>query len=296
MLQRIAYTILGIVIALLFIPRLVKDESVQNQVSFLGVSTGSHSTSPELASNTHPPDLSARAAFAYDFSSGAILFTYNFDEKFPIASLTKLMTALVTIKNFNVEEVVTVKRSDANVVGNSMGLVTNEKIAIKSLLYGILVSSSNDAALALASHAGGYEKFTLMMNQEAERLNLYSTKFSNPVGWDYGDNYSTVHDLSVIVNEFLKYEALSQIVKIKDIELASVDKKYTHKLTTTNKLLTENSSVTGIKTGFTSQAKGNLILRVEGNGRTVISIILGSDDREGDSTKLLDWINKVYKW
>ncbi|MBI4049588.1 MAG: D-alanyl-D-alanine carboxypeptidase [Candidatus Doudnabacteria bacterium] len=296
MLQRISYTILGLSIALLFLPRPIKDFSQTNQLSVLGVSTVSSSTSPELASDISPPNLQSRAAFAYDLASGTILFTQNLDERLPIASLTKLITALVAVKNFQLGDVVTVKRADTNVVGNSMGLVPNERITVRDLLYGLLISSSNDAALALASYGGGLDKFTAMMNEEAVKLNLHSTNFSNPVGWDYGDNYSTAHDLSIVVNEFLKYQLLSEIVKIKQTELVSADEEYSHKLTTTNKLLAENNAVTGVKTGFTSQAKGNLILRVENNDQAVITIILGSDDREADSQKLLEWINKVYRW
>ncbi|MBI2355644.1 MAG: D-alanyl-D-alanine carboxypeptidase [Candidatus Doudnabacteria bacterium] len=296
MLQKIVYTIFGVAIALLFFPRAARDSNQQNQLTVLGLSTGSYPASPELASSVTPPNLSSKAAMAYDLDSGTILFTQNFDEQLPIASLTKLMTAMVAAKNSQLDEAVMVKHSDVKVVGSSMGLVPGERISVRDLLYGVLISSSNDASLALANHKSPTEEFIAAMNEEAKRLNLQSTKFSNPVGWDYADNYSTAHDLSLLVNEFLKYEELSRIVRIKEAELRSLDGKYSHKLTTTNKLLIDNDAVTGIKTGFTSQAKGNLVLRIENHGRSIITIILGSDDREGDSKKLLDWITQVYRW
>lgn len=296
MLQKILYIILGISIAVLIMPRSAQDLRHESGLNVLGVKTTSSFASPEFVGNVNPPQLTARAGFAYDLASGTILFTRNLDEKLPVASLTKLVTALVVVKNLKLDDVAVIGRGSINLVGSSMGLVTGEKITVQNLLYGLLITSSNDAALALANHASTPQEFTAMMNKESQTLNLHSTSFSNPVGWDNADNYSTAHDLSVIINEFLKFPILSQIVSLKEAEVSSVDKRYTHKLTTTNKLLLENKSVTGIKTGFTSQAKGNLILRVENNDQTVITTILGSDDREGDSQKLLDWIDSVYRW
>jgi len=225
------------------------------------------------------------------------LYSRNLDEKLPIASLTKLITALVAIKFSNLDSVVLVKKSDLQVVGASSGLVEGEKITVKDLLQAMLISSSNDATLALANYIGGSEeKFVAMMNQEVKNLGLIDTHFSNPVGWDIDENFSNALDLAKIVEEFVKNPILSEIVKTKEIEIYSQDKKYVHKLTTTNRLLLEDINVVGIKTGFTTKALGNLIIRDQKNQQDIITIVLGSENREEDTTKLLEWLFKVYKW
>jgi D-alanyl-D-alanine carboxypeptidase len=178
-----------------------------------------------------------------------------------------------------------------------MGLVPGEKIKVADLLSGMLIPSSNDAALTLADYvAGTPEKFVELMNHKTKQLNLASTNFNNPVGWDSEENYSTALDLSKVVVEFLKRPGLSNIVKTKEVDVSSVDGKFVHQLRSTNKLLMEDPSVTGIKTGFTSQAKGSLILRARRGNGEIVTIVLGSDNREEDSRKLLEWIFQAYRW
>lgn len=281
-------------------PRGVKEYRGSLQSTVLGTMTRGLSdlnSAPELASNLEVPNLTAKAAFAFDLSSGSILYASNFDERLPIASLTKLMTALVVVKLSSADALVEVNRNDMVVVGSSMGLVPGEKITVLNLLRGLLISSSNDAGRVLGSFIGGdQENFMRLMNEEAGRMGLNSTHFGNAVGWDSDDNYSTAQDLSILVKEFIKHNLLSETVKIQELEVASVDNKFRHQLTTTNKLLLEDASVSGIKTGFTQQAKGNLIIRSGSAGQEVITIVLGSDNREEDTRKLLDWIFRVYRW
>lgn len=304
MLKKIAVFLAGAVVVLAFYPKPTKENhNNKPQVQGMSIERGTVLNlfkvrpSPELAAAKTPPQLQAKAAFAFDPNSGTILFTSNFDERLPIASLTKLMTALIVVKSTDLEKVVTVKKFKTPIIGNSMGLLSGEKIKVKDLLSGVLISSSNDAALVIADFASsGTERFTAAMNEEAARLNMSSTHFTNPAGFDAKDNYSTAYDLSLLVSEFVKYDALNELVKIKETIVSSTDGKIKHKLSTTNKLLLENSSVIGIKTGFTSQAQGSLIIRAKDSDREVITIVLGSPDREGDSQKILDWIFDVYKW
>lgn len=300
MLQKIVYVILGISIALVFMPKGVSEYRGSRQPEVLGTTTLGVlriNSAPELASNMPVPGLSAKSAFAFDLSSGTILYTWNFDEELPVASLTKLMTGLVTVRSISTDPIVEIKKTDINVVGSNMGLIPGEKITVLNLLRGLLISSSNDAAQVLADFVGGnQEKFVELMNNEAARMGLNSTHFDNAVGWDSDNNYSTAHDLSILAQEFMKHDLLSDIVRNRELEVASIDNKFKHKLTTTNKLLLENPMVTGIKTGFTSQAKGNLVIRAGSRGQEVVTIVLGSDNREEDSRKLLDWIFQVYRW
>ncbi len=299
MLNKIIYTILGISIALVFFPHPSKDSSRNRIVS--GTSTqrveDALTPTPEMAVNLSAPILTAKAALAYDYNSGAILYSRNLDEKLPIASLTKLMTALAVMENQNLNAVVEIEKQDVGVVGSSIGLAAGEKITVDSLLHAMLIASSNDAAVALANFvAGSDDKFAELMNKQAEVYGLVSTHFSNAVGWDIGDNYSNTLDLIKIVKEFLKNSELRQIVQTKQMTISSIDGKYIHELTTTNKFLLDNPEVVGIKTGFTSQAKGNLIILINHYGRQIITIVLDSDDREADTQKLLDWLFTVYKW
>ncbi|MBI3952873.1 MAG: D-alanyl-D-alanine carboxypeptidase [Candidatus Doudnabacteria bacterium] len=267
-------------------------DATSQQSEVLGIKA-----SPELASTKPAPKLGALSSFAFDPQSGTILYANNFDHELPIASLTKLMTALIVLKSASLDQVVAVKKSTTQPIGNSMGLVAGERITVGDLLKGMLISSSNDAALTLADFVSGdAEKFVERMNIEAGLLNLNQTRFSNPVGYDSKENYSTAHDLSRLVSEVIKNPVISQIVKTRETTVASTDGKISHKLTSTNKLLLTRLNITGIKTGFTSQSQGSLIVRMQDGNKDIVTIILGSPDRETDSEKLLDWVLSVYNW
>ena len=302
MLNKIIYTIFGIGLALVFFPHAAKDSVKKPSVSGISVQAKSQEfkSAPEMALNFPPPPLTVKAALAYDLDSGTILYSNNLDEKLPIASLTKLMTALTVVKNQNLEATITVAHDAQGVVGSTIGLVAGEQVRASDLVRALLISSSNDAAVALADFIGGsQEKFADMMNQQAASLGLVETHFSNPVGWDSydsQDNYSNALDLIKIVQEFLKNDELRQIVKIKALTITSTDGKYSHELHTTNKLLLDDPEVEGIKTGFTSKALGNLIILVNHADRRIVTVVLGSNNREQDSRNLIDWVLSVYRW
>jgi len=298
MLNKIIYTIFGIGVALIFFPHTAKDSNNKPAVSGIAIQKNTAiKSSPEMAISLPSPDLTAKSALALDLDSKTILYSKNLDYKLPIASLTKLMTAIVVSKYADPNSVVTIKKKETNVVGASIGLTEGEQITVGSLLQSLLISSSNDSALALGDFVGGnIQAFALKMNQEAESLGLNNTHFANPVGWDSDENFSDALDLTKIVQEFLKYDSLRNIVKIKETKISSVDGKYTHELLTTNKLLLENPEVEGIKTGFTSKALGNLIIMINHNNNRIVTIVLGSENREDDSQKLIDWLLQVYKW
>lgn len=295
-------SIIAVSAIFLLSPKKTKESLKQAKPAVLGLDTAKPrlnflKSAPELAQASSPPQVSAQTGLAIDAQSGSILWTKNFDQKYPIASLTKLMTALVVIKQAGLDLAISAKKSDTEVIGTNMGLVSGEQITVLNLLYGMLVSSSNDAALALAKGvAGSNEKFIELMNQQAQSMGLLSTNFSNPAGFDDENNYSTADDLSKIALEFIKNPLLNEIVKTKETIVASKDGRIKHKLVSTNKLMFENEKIIGIKTGFTSQALGNLIIRYKDPEKEIISIVLASANREEDTKKLLDWILSVYKW
>lgn len=299
MLNKIIYTILGIGLTLVFFPHPARDAGrtpVVSGVSTQDVSPSSLKSAPEMAANIDPPKLTAKSALAIDLDSGTILYSSNLDEKLPIASLTKMMTAIVVVRNTNLEATVTIGKQ-GQVVGSTVGLVAGETITVHNLLKALLIPSGNDAALALANFvAGSQEQFALLMNQEAQTLGLVDTRFANPVGWDSDENYSNTLDLVKIVQEFLKHPELAEIVKTKEAVISSTDGKYSYDLHTTNKLLLDDPEVIGLKTGFTSRALGNLIILADHQDRKVLTIVLGSDNREQDTQNLLDWLFAVYRW
>jgi len=300
MLNKIIYTILGFGVAFVFFPKLSSENATQPMVS--GASTvRSEQTeivaAPEQVYNLAAPVLTAKSALAIDLNSETLLYSKNLNENLPIASLTKLMTALVVLKHANPDDIVTVDKKDTDVVGVNIGLVPGEQLTIHSLIKAMLIPSSNDAALILANHiSGGSENFAVLMQHESLGMGLASSYYSNPVGWDTSGGFSNALDQIKVVKEVLKNPLLTEIVKTKEAHITSVDGKYIHKLTTTNKLLLENSEVTGLKTGFTTKALGNLIITAERDGRQIATIVLGSENREEDSRKLLDWVYQVYQW
>jgi serine-type D-Ala-D-Ala carboxypeptidase (penicillin-binding protein 5/6) len=252
-------------------------------------------SAPEFTGLNLPPQITASSAMVFDAKSGVILFTHNFDEPVSIASLTKIMTALVANEHLRPKDMVVVEPSDIKIVGNNMGLKAGETISVENLTRGLLILSGNDAAKTLARAAGGSEEeFVKKMNEKAAGLGMAQTSFSNPVGLDSSRNYSTASDLSILVKEFLKHKNLANAVGIKETTVTSKDGKITHKLTSTNKLLWENEKFTGIKTGFTSLAKGSLITKMDDRGREIITIVLGSDNRESDTKTLIEWVFSTY--
>jgi len=301
--NKIFYITIGAAITFVLFPQPAQDNQSGISPIVLGTSTQNvniekkYFSAPEMAISLSPPTLTTRAALAYDLNSDIILYSNNLNTRLPIASLTKLVTALVVVNNSDLENVVTVEKADTQVVGSNMGLVAGEKIKILDLLYGMLVSSSNDAAMALARSVGGStESFNALMNKEAQKLKLLDTHFTNPVGWDLEDNYSTVLDLKIILSEFFKNSTLSEIVNTREKTISSIDSNYSHKLISTNKLLLENSNVSGVKTGFTTKALGNLIIKINKSNAQVVTIVLNSQEREQDTEKLIDWLFTVYRW
>ncbi len=285
--------------AFVFFPHGSHDPLKRPTVS--GVATQSEDRSltsaPELAANLEAPVLSAKAALAFDLNSGTILYSKNLDEKLPIASLTKLMTALVVLNRADLNQSLVIEKADQTGVGSTIGLAVGEEIRIGDLLKALLIPSANDAALTLANHVGGsFSVFATEMNEQAGKLGLTSTHFTNPVGWDSDENYSTPLDLIKITQEVLKHQELADIVSTKQTTISSVDGRFIHQLTTTNQLMLADPEIHGVKTGFTSKALGNLIILDNHENQKVITVVLGSQNRETDTRKLLDWLFTVYKW
>ncbi|HEY5600549.1 MAG TPA: hypothetical protein VIK81_00495 [Patescibacteria group bacterium] len=239
---------------------------------------------------------SARAVFVFDPDSNTTTYSRNENLRLPPASTTKLVTGMVTVKNCPLEKIITV--SQFNKEGTRMGLVKGERISVENLLYGLLVTSGNDAAGVLAQNCAGdlsKGEFIDQMNQIVETLKLPNTHFTNPSGLDELGHFSSAKDLGLIAAEAIKNPIIAKMVNTISITVRSVDGKQVHQLVNVNKLLARED-IYGIKTGKTEAAKENLILLAVWDNRRIISVILGSSDRFGESNSLIDMVYKYTKW
>lgn len=230
------------------------------------------------------PENSAHAAILFHMDSGEVLYEKNADEPMLIASTTKILTALVTLENCELSEQATVSRAHCSVEGSSVYLKPGQRYSVEDLLYGLLLSSGNDAAMVLAEHvSGSVEAFSVLMNTTAQRIGMMNSHFSNPHGLDAEDHYSTARDLAVLTAEAMNNEDFARIVSAKTYELGE-----TH-CVNHNKLLWNYEGCKGVKTGYTMAAGRSLVSCAERNGMRLICVTLSDPDDWNDHTRLYDW-------
>lgn len=245
--------------------------------------------------NLNLPYISARNVFIMDRDSKVVLFAKDADQKVPQASTTKMMTALVVLDHFPLDQIITVTR--AYPIGENVGFAPGEKITVEQLLYAMLVQSGNDAAEILAeNYPGGRSEFVVAMNKKAAEIHLDNTRFANPTGIDEDGHYSTAADLARLGDFALRNAEFTKIVGTKSAVVSTVDYSVSHVLNNINELLGQVAGVTGIKTGYTEGAGQSLVTLVERNGHPVIIVVLGSQDRFGDSRRLIDWVYTNFVW
>jgi D-alanyl-D-alanine carboxypeptidase (penicillin-binding protein 5/6) len=266
---------------------------------------------PVLSGTVDFPVLSAQAVIALDVDSGVSLYEKNPDEPFLPASTTKIITALVAMNHYSLGQVLEVK--NPKVDGQKMGLVAGEKINVESLLYGLLVYSANDAAEVLAQNfcipqssaaiggemgSCGREAFILAMNSKAESLGMVNSHFANPTGLDTtsGSVHTTARDLIVVSKAAMEDTEFAKIVGTREITVTSTDGKFVHRLKNINELLGEVDGVIGVKTGWTENARENLVTYVVRENKKVMIALLGSQDRFGETKELINWIFENYNW
>lgn len=240
--------------------------------------------------------VSAEAVYVSDESSGAVLLQKNSAAAIAPASTTKLMTALVARNRYQLDDIVTV-RQEAFTEGNTMGLQIGEQITVQNLLYGLLISSGNDAAFALANHHPlGYDGFIAEMNVLADQLYLDQTSFQNPSGLDQDQHQTTARDLTILAREVMKDPLLRSIVGTQLDVVSDISGQSKHSLYNTHALLGVEPGVVGIKTGTTFQAGQALVTQVEKNDQPIIITVLRSQDRYADTRQIINWITTHYSW
>ena len=227
--------------------------------------------------------MSARRAILLDGATGRILFEKNIDEQSLIASTTKIMTALVVSEQCNVLDRMRIPKEAVGIEGSSMYLQEGEVLTIQELLYGLMLHSGNDAAVALAIYCGGtVEGFVELMNDKAHNLGLSGTHFANPNGLDAPGHYATARDLATLAAYAMENPVFYQTVSTKSMKIGQ---RY---LTNHNKLLWRVDGADGVKTGYTKAAGRILVSSATRNGRRLICVTLDDPDDWNDHTALLE--------
>ena len=238
-----------------------------------------------------PSGISAQSALVFNSKTGSILFEKNIDEKRPVASLTKLLSVIVALESFNLEDSIDV--SLENIPDNlewTLNVKQGDRIKIDYILKSMLLSSYNDSAYVLANaYPGGYDAFIQEMNKKAKVLRMDNSSFSNPAGWDSEENYSTARDIGKLVSAVLNYEYILDIAEKGSAKISwnSGSELKNTTVYTTNQLYGSNKYVKGLKTGFTGSAGECFVGYFVYNDREeIITVVLGSENRFGDTQKL----------
>lgn len=232
--------------------------------------------------------LNARAYLLMDAVTGRILIEKNSQMRLPMASTTKIMTAVVALEKGDLSSKVTVSRRAASIGGSSFHLRVDETMSLENMLYGLLLSSGNDAAIAIAEHIGGdVETFVEMMNQKAKEIGAENTSFKNPHGLDEPGHFTTARDLALITRYALNIPKFKEIVSTKDIVIN--EGKCPRHIYNTNRLLRISDKIDGVKTGYTGKAGKCLVATAQKNGFRLISVVLGAQDHFSTSLKLINY-------
>lgn len=220
--------------------------------------------------------ISAHSAVVIDARTGDALFTHNADEVLPMASTTKIMTAITALEAGNLDQTYKVKKEYTLVEGSSMYLKEGEELTLRDTLYGLMLMSGNDAALAVAGECGGQEAFIEQMNEKALDLGLGNTHFDNPNGLDSENHHTTARELAKLTAYAMKNETFREIVSTKTYTNAG------RTMTNHNKLLKMYPYCVGVKTGFTKKSGRCLVSAAERNGRLLVAVTLNAPDDWND--------------
>lgn len=237
--------------------------------------------------------LSAESSILIDGNTGRILYENNAHKKMPIASTTKIMTALIALEKGNLNDKVRVSDESIGVEGSSIYLKTGEIITLQDLVYGLMLRSGNDAAVAIASHIGGStEEFVSLMNEKANSIGALNTNFTNPNGLHDENHYSTAYNMVLITKEAFKKDEFANVVGSKSYVSNRYENNYFYNK---NKTLWEYDGGNGVKTGYTTRSGRCLVSSANRNGMNLIAVSLNAGDWFNDNYKLLDYGFDNYK-
>lgn len=258
----------------------------------IDVSTELNSFTDTSAETIKEPDVNSRACVVIDRKTNSVLFGKNENTKKKMASTTKIMTATIIIEKCNLSDTIEISKKAAGTGGSRLGLKTGDKITILDLLYGLMLRSGNDAAVALAEYAGGdINGFAELMNAKALELGLTNTHFETPHGLDSNEHYTTAYELALLSNYALNNPTFAKIVGTKNYTITINGSPKA--LSNTNELLGNMEGVYGIKTGFTNGANRCLVTACKRNNIDIICVVLGADTKKFrtiDSIKLINYV------
>lgn len=242
-----------------------------------------------------PPPIDAYAAIVMEGQTGGVVYERHAHERLPMASMTKMMTALLAIERGKLDQVVTVQVNAADYPDSSlMGLTPGERLTLEDLLYGLMLPSGNDAAIAIARVIGGDEAtFVNLMNRRAAELGLADTHFANPHGLDHPAHYSSAYDMARLARYAMGNPVFARIVGTTE---RVVQGRSTYQLRNTNQLLFQRPDVRGVKTGHTEAAGRCLTAVAVNGGHHLFVVVMRSPDYVADTTKLIDHFYDNYTW
>ena len=240
-------------------------------------------------------ETSARAACILDQQTGRVLYAYNEQARLPMASTTKVMTALLAIEHGSLQDRVICSDNAFGVSGTSIYLQQGETLTLEEMLLGLMLSSGNDAAVAIAEHIGGtHDGFVEMMNVRAREIGAMNTHFANPHGLPDEAHYTTAYDLALIAREAMENETFRRIVSTKRASIPWEGRTYKRQLNNKNKLLSVYEGATGVKTGYTSKAGRCLVFGARREGLELIGAVLGCGDWFDEAARLMDACYEEY--
>lgn len=240
--------------------------------------------------------VSAEYACVIEMNSGEVVYAKNADIKYSMASTTKIMTALLALENSNPDDIVTASRNASMQEGSSIYLKAGDKIYMQDLLYGLMLNSGNDAAVAAAEFVGkSVDNFAQMMTERAKEIGAKNTQFKNPNGLDADGHYTTAYDLALITREAMKNEVFREIVGTKSKKVTLINNSADVYFTNHNKLLKMYDGTTGVKTGYTRATGRCLVSSAERNGMEFIAVTLKAPNDWTDHKNMLDYAFSEYE-
>ena len=288
--KKIFYSILIFLLILLNFSTVCADD-VDNEGEF------ENTVEVTASSVTALPKTNSRRYIVYDRISKSMIIGKNEDVKSAMASTTKIMTTIVILEKSDLDETVTVSAKAGGTGGSRLGLKRGDKASVKDLLYGLMLRSGNDAAVALAEHVGGSVKeFAELMNEKAIELGLTNTHFVTPHGLDDANHYTTALELAKLTDYAMDNETFAKIVGTKSTTIYINNQP--RQINNTNELLGVLNGVVGVKTVFTNNAGRCLVTETKRNHMDIITIVLGADtkkDRTKDSVNLIEYTFSKYK-
>ncbi len=264
-------------------------------IMLAAVSAPAYGTETETAKEQAPPPVSAQTAILVEANSGEVLYEKNADQKAYPASITKIITALLAIESGKLDNKVKISGNAAGVEGSSIYLEPGEVIPLRDLVYGLMLRSGNDAAIAISEEIGGSTgSFVIMMNKRARELGAFNTNFVNPNGLHNPEHYTTARDMALIAAAAMKNPEFKKVAGAKSWVANRGEGKYNY-FYNKNKVVYQYSGGNGIKIGYTKAAGRTLVASSERDGMELICVVMNAPDWFNDTYKLMDYAYSQYE-